>query len=62
MTLITDLVVLLLPLFATLLAVAFALAALAHLVHTDNPGRPPARIDGWSAGSLPSQPYGVMRR
>ena len=61
MTLITDLVVLLLPLFATLLAVAFALTALAHLVHTDNPGRPPARTDGWS-GSLPSQPYGVMRR
>ncbi len=62
MTYITDFLFIVLPLIAGSLAVAFPLAVLARWVHSDNPGRPPARTDGWSAGSLPSQPYAISRR
>jgi hypothetical protein len=62
MTLISDLVIFLLPLVAGALAVAFPLAVLARWVHSDHPGRPPAPTDGWSVGSLPSQPYALSRR
>ena len=62
MTYITDLLVTVLPLTAGTVALAFPLAVLARWVHSDNPGRPPAPTGGWSAGSLPSQPYAVSRR
>jgi hypothetical protein len=49
------------PLLLTLLALTLPLAVLARWVHGDNSGRPPARTDGWSAGSLPSHPYASVR-
>ena len=50
-----------LPAMLALLALALPLAVLARWVRGDHPNRPPARTDGWSAGSLPSQPYAHMR-
>ena len=60
MDILTALAPLLLAMLA-LLALALPLAVLARWVHGDNPNRPPARTDGWSAGSLPSHPYASVR-
>ena len=62
MTYITDLLFTVLPLIAGSLALAFPVAVVARWVHSDNPGRPPARADDWVAGSLPSRPYALSRR
>ena len=50
------------PTLISLLALGMPLAVLARWVHGDDPGRPPARTDSWSAGTLPSRPYADLRR